>query len=356
MYIFHLLSLLILSFSPLTHAFPTATTDNRNLFPPRPLPLPVRVVHEFPKGTFIENIALRRNNQILITLLAPRPDLYQVDPLSIRPPILIHTFADYTGVLGITEVDPDIFYVVTGNFSLKTLDFLPGASSVFEVDFRKFNPWDKTPAAVRKVADFPNSTFLNGATLLSRDRGEILIADSGAGSVWKLNVRTGATTKVIADDPLLKPKPGSKPTNGINGVRIRNGVLYFTNSNFETFNRIPLNADGSAAVPASTIASGVAGDDFALDARGHAYVALTVENEVAKVEVPRGKVTVLAGSPEDQVTIAGPTSAAFGRTVLDKKSLYVVSTGGVQGYINAGNFTVGGRVSKIDLGLYGYYG
>ncbi|KAL8921530.1 MAG: hypothetical protein Q9208_005684 [Pyrenodesmia sp. 3 TL-2023] len=354
MHPFPFLALITFSLSALTYAVPTTTT-NTNLFPPRPLPLPVRVIREFPKGTFIENIALRRNGQILITLVAPRPELYQVDPLSIRPPILIHTFADYTSAFGIVEVDTDVFYVVTGNVTFEPLEPVPGASSVFEVDLSKFSPRKKTPAAVRKVADFRGSTLLNGATLLSRDRGEILIADSGAGSVWKLNVRTGATAKIITDDPLLKPKPGSMPVNGINGVRTRNGVLYFTNSNFETFNQVALNADGSAAGPASTIANGVAGDDFVLDAKGQAYVGLNVQNEVAKVEVPSGKVTVLAGSPQDQVTIAGPASAAFGRTVLDKKSLYVVSNGGLQGYIT-GNFTVGGRVSRIDLGLYGYYG
>ncbi|KAI4178627.1 MAG: hypothetical protein LQ346_007379 [Caloplaca aetnensis] len=347
------LAILHLSCSTLTHALPSLFP--KPVSPPHPLPLPVYVVHDFAKGTFVENIALRRNDQILVTLLAPSPDLYQVDPLSIHPPILIHTFAGYTGVLGIVEVDPDVFYVVVGNFSFETADFTPGASSVFEVDIRPFNPWKKAPAAIRKVADFPASTFLNGATLLSRERGEILVADSGAGAVWKLNVRTGATTKIIADDPLLKPKLGSKPTSGINGVHIRNGVLYFTNSDFATLNQIPLNADGSAAGPASTIASGVAGDDFALDAKGKAYVALNGANEVAKVDVPSGKVTVLAGSPQDQVTIAGPASAAFGRTLLDKKSLYIVSDGGLQGYIT-GNFTVGGRVSRIDLGLNGYYG
>ncbi len=341
--------LLTLSYSTSTHALPSLFP--KPLSPPHPLPLPVHVVHEFAKGTFVENIAVRRNDQIVVTIVAPRPDLYQIDPLSIHPPILIHTFAGYAGALGIVEVDPDVFYVVVGNFSLETFEFTPGASSVFEVVVRPFNPWKKTSAAIRKVADFPAATFLNGATLLSRERGEILIADSGAGAVWRLNVRTGATTKIIADDPLLKPNS----TNGVNGVRLRNGVLYFTNSDFATFNQLPLNADGSAAGPASTIASEVAGDDFALDAKGQAYVGLNAANEIAKVEVPSGKVTVLAGSPQDQVTIAGPASAAFGRTALDKKSLYIVSNGGLQGYAT-GNFTVGGRVSRIDLGLNGYYG
>ncbi|KAL8898671.1 MAG: hypothetical protein Q9207_006588 [Kuettlingeria erythrocarpa] len=354
MHLSHSLGLLLtLSYSTFTHALPSLSP--KPVSSPHPLPLPVHVVHEFAKGTFVENIAVRRNGQVLVTLVAPRPDLYQVDPLSTYPPILIHTFAGYTGAFGIVEVDPDVFYVVVGNVSLETLVFTPGASSVFEVDVRPFNPRKKTPAVITKVADFAASTFLNGATLLSRERGEILIADSGAGAVWKLNVRTGATTKIIADDPLLEPKLGSKPTAGVNGIHIRDRVLYFTNSNFATFNQMPLNADGSAAGPATTIASEVAGDDFALDAKGQAYVALNGENEVAKVEVPSGKVTVLAGSPQDQVTIAGPASAAFGRTVLDKKSLYIVSNGGLQGY-TTGNFTVGGRVSRIDLGLSGYYG
>ncbi|KAL8825594.1 MAG: hypothetical protein Q9170_007738 [Blastenia crenularia] len=350
-------SLLHLTLS-LTTFLPSAFTlpafSSHSLVPPHSLPLPVRTVHEFPKGTWVENLALRSSDSILATLVTT-PDLYQVSSLSLYPPILVHTFPGYSSLLGITEVAPDTFYVIAGNFSLATFTPVPGSSSVFEVNLNTFSRIKNTPATVRKIADFPDALFLNGATTLSRKTGDILLADSALGAVWKLNVRTAAITKVISDDPLLKPKPGSVPQNGINGLHIRNSVLYFTNSNLETFNSVPINADGTAKGPAETIASGIAADDFALDAKGQAYITVNAENEMAKVKVPGGETTVLAGSPEDTSTIAGPTAAAFGRGLIDKTSLYISSSGGIAGYIS-GNFTVGGRISRIDLGLDGYYG
>ncbi|KAI4089779.1 MAG: hypothetical protein LQ344_005144 [Seirophora lacunosa] len=339
-----------------THTSPTITHPRPSQ---RPLPLPVHVIHEFPKGTWIENIAVRPNDQILVSL-STSPDLYQIDPVPYRrPPILVHSFAGYTSLTGIVEVDPDVFYVVAGNFSFKKFEeFSPvfGSSSVFEVDFtnnsRVGKEETKETPAVRKVADFPTADLLNGAALLSRAAGNILLADSLAGAVWKLNVRSGAAAKVMADEPLLKPRRSS----GVNGLRVRGSTLFFTNSDLETLNRVPINASGSAAGAATAIVGGLAVDDFTLDDEGQAYVAVSdATNEVVKVAVPGGGVTVLAGSPQDQATIAGPTGAAFGRGLLDRRSLYVSSTGGIQGYLG-GNFTVGGRVSRIDVGSAGYYG
>ncbi|KAL8996970.1 MAG: hypothetical protein Q9188_006441 [Gyalolechia gomerana] len=332
----------------------TLTVPLTALIARRSLPLPVRTVHEFPKGTWIENVAIRSTSSILATL-ATAPELYQISPLSRYSPVLIHSFAGYSTLLGITETYPDIFYVAAGNFSFQTMAATPGSSSLFEVDFNAFSRTKNIPAKVRKIADLPDAGFLNGAVTLNSTNGDILIADSAAGALWKVNVRTGAVTNVIPDEPLLKPIPGRMPEMGINGVHIRDGVLYFTSTNQGILGRVPLNADGTAAGPATSIASGLPADDFTLDAKGQAYLFINIHNQVAKVAVPGGEATVLAGSEADLSTIAGPSSGAFGRTVLDKTSLYVGSNGGIPGY-SGGNFTVGGRISRIDVGLSGYYG
>ncbi|KAI4120609.1 MAG: hypothetical protein LQ338_006885, partial [Usnochroma carphineum] len=198
MHLLHPLKALTLSLSSLIHltnCLPAPTSPNPDaLIPPHPLPLPVHIIHEFPKGTWVENLALRPSNQILTTLVTS-PDLYQIDPLSLRPPILIHSFQGYTSLTGIVEVDPDVFYIVAGNFSLETFTPTPGSSSVFEVNLNTFNPTKNQGARIRLIADFPDAVFLNGATLLSRPRGEILLGDSAGGTVWYLNVRTGAAPR-----------------------------------------------------------------------------------------------------------------------------------------------------------------
>lgn len=343
---------LTLSFTALIPS--TLTIPLASLIPQRSLPLPVRVVHEFPKGTWIENIAIRSSSSILATL-ATAPELYQISPLSLYEPVLIHRFPGYTTLLGITETYKDIFYVAAGNFSFQTMSSTPRSCSLLEVDLTKYSRSQNDGAKIRKIVDLPDAGFLNGAVTLNRTSGDILIADSAAGRVWKVNVRTATVTNAIPGEPLLKPIPGRMPEMGVNGIKIRDSELYFTSTNQGIFGRIPLNADGTAAGPATAIASGLDADDFNLDAKGQAYLFINIGNEVVKVGVPGGGAKVLAGSQADLRTIAGPSSGAFGRTVLDKTSLYVGSNGGIPGYAG-GNFTVGGRISRIDVGLGGYYG
>lgn len=312
------------------------------------LSLPVQVIHEFPLGTFVENLAVRRNGQILVTL-GTAPELYQVDPLQLHAPILIHTFSNATDLTGIVEVDPDVFYVAAGKFNIKTLQSVPGSYSIYKVDMNAFSPSPHITAAITKVADFPDSVFLNGLTLLDPEASLILIADSGAGTVLRLHVRTGEIRKVL-EDPLMKPS--SIPAAGVNGIKIRDGVLFWTNTNAETFNRIPIHPDGTATGAGSTVASGIAGDDFVFNKRGDAFIAQNGRIDLVLLESKRGNEMIIAGSP-DSTSLAGPSACQFGRTLFDKDSLYVTTDGGIAQYIT-GNFTIGGMVSRIDVGKAGY--
>lgn len=92
--------------------------------PPSP-PITTNVTWQFPNETWIENISVRSNGQILVTLLTT-PDLYQVDPFGEAKPKLIQRFPNALGLLGITELEEDVFVVVAGNYSLKTGTNTPG--------------------------------------------------------------------------------------------------------------------------------------------------------------------------------------------------------------------------------------
>ena len=312
------------------------------------LPLPVHVIHEFPLGTFVENLAVRRNGQILVTL-GSAPEFYQVDPLKTRGPVLVHTFSNATSLFGIVEVDLDVFYVAAGKGSIKTFLSVPGSFSVYKVDMTAFSPDPHTTATITKVTDFPDSIYLNGLTLLNREAGLILVADGGAGTVLRLNVRTGEIRKVL-EDPLMIPT--SVPATGVNGIKIRDGALFWTNTNTETFNRIPIHPDGTAAGVGATVASGIAGDDFVFNKKGNAFISQNSQNDLVFLDPKGGSKTVIAGSL-DSTTLAGPSACQFGRTLFDKNSLYVTTDGGLAGYIT-GNFTVGGTVSRIDVGKADY--
>ena len=340
------LTLFLISICPFTLAKPTV----KSIIPRRSLPLPVHVVHEFPKGTWVENLAIRKNDQILTTFVTA-PEIYQVDPLSIYEPILIYTFP-YTSTLGITEVEDDLFYVAMRNITLTTLTPIPGSWAVWEVNMTSFSTHN--PAKARKIADLPNAVLLNGMTLLNKSKRLVLIADSVLGIVWRLDGRTGKVSKAI-DDPSMKAPPGSSSPIAINGVEIlpgSTGTLYFSNSAAGTLNSISIHADGSAKAPAMTVVLGLFIDDFLLDGKGNAYLNLNDANSEAKLKLEGAVETVLAGSPQDKTTLAGPTACRFRRTKLNGTNLYISTNGGTAGY-RTGNFTVGGRISRIDLD--GYY-
>ena len=70
----------------------------------------------FPKQYFLENLAIRRDNSVLVTV-ANHKELWYVPPVHGPVPVeptCIHKFADVP--CGIVEPEPDVFYLVSGNF------------------------------------------------------------------------------------------------------------------------------------------------------------------------------------------------------------------------------------------------
>ena len=306
----------------------------------------VRTVYQFPNGTWLENIAVRTNGQLLLSFLTA-PDLYQIDPSTSEAPVLIHRFPG-TGTLGIAEIDQDVFAVAAGNVTVTAT--IPGTYSVWKVDMRTFDASSGSPATVAKIADIPEAQILNGATLLNQGSGIVLFADSIAGVVWGLDTRTGEYDKVL-DDPLMKP--GAGPTSiGINGIRARNSSVYFTNSAQIVLARVPVHAaNGTAAGAFEVVARPNASfvDDFALRPKdAAAFVATNHDNSLLEVYTAgekAGMSRVVEGSM-DSTVFTGTTAAAFGRTVSDRGVLYVTTSGAVNG-----SFVEGARVLAVDTAM-----
>ncbi|CAM6129036.1 unnamed protein product [Calypogeia fissa] len=90
------------------------------LFPQKdlpPLPLPLELVYEFPNITWVENLAIRSNGEILITLA--EPNLYLVNTTA-KSATLVYTFPHVLNLGGITELDHDIFYLAAGQHHNQT--------------------------------------------------------------------------------------------------------------------------------------------------------------------------------------------------------------------------------------------
>ncbi len=328
----HLYQIALIGISSLVLAVSQAPSSNLNTQNDLQHSLPVKIIHQFPGGNSVENLAVRQNGKVLTTII-DHPELYQIDPFHGETAELIsNSFGPVSGLFGIIETYRDIFYVAAGNFSTTTFASIPGTYSVWKVDLTSH----QIPAPTSKIADFPG--MLNGMALLSKEKDLILIADSVAGIVWRLNVCSGEALPIIKIPEMLPPPPPAFQL-GVNGIKIRDGVLYFTNTGANTFYRLPIHANGTAAGNPSIVASGLDFvDDFQFNDRGDAFIALNFVGELVEV-TPKGKKTVLVGNTT--LTLPNPTAVQFGRTFADRQSLYITEDG---------NATRGGRLSRVDVG------
>ncbi|KAL6799428.1 hypothetical protein GGI42DRAFT_361341 [Trichoderma sp. SZMC 28013] len=291
-----------------------------------------RLIHQFANGTTVENIAVRSNGNLLVTLTSS-PELYEIDPFNPKSLKLIHHFSGYLALLGITEVSPDVFTLNAGNFSLETgVD--PGSWAVWQVAFHN------EQTNISKVTDIPEAQFLNGMTTLESTPNTILTADSALGVVYSVNTHTGEY-KVVLEDETFKIAPGAPLPIGVNGIRYLDHYVYYTNSFDPLFGRVPVSKSGCAVGDYETIFTGNFGDDFTVTPQA-AYIAGNPANVITEVKLD-GENKVIAGNINSSL-VAGATSVHFGRTVRDKHVLYVTTTGTV----NA-TFTEGGKIVALDI-------
>lgn len=328
------------------------TTQQR---PVPSIPLSVEVMYQFPPGTWIENLAVGSNGLMVATSLFA-PEIYQVNAKT-HTGSLVAEIPAATGLLGIVEIEKNVFYVVAANISATLISPTAGDFAVWRVDlntFNKPNNNNKALAKVEKVVDIPQAKFLNGATVLSRKEGTLLIADSVLGAVFRVNTRS-KEVKLVIEDPLFGVSSAAAVAVGINGIKLdRNGDLYFTNSNQNLLGKIPIQPDGTAKAKGQVLSSsGIESvDDFAVGPKVGFFVAQNGLDRLAFVPPAGGNATILVRST-DQPGLKGPTSAAIGKGKgkLGRESLYVGTNGGLASYLS-GNATVGGTISRLDIGEF----
>lgn len=321
---------------------------------PHSLPLPIDIVYKFPYPTWVQDLAVRANGRVLVTLLTT-PDLWEIDPSGKRKARLVHHFREHLGLTGITEMKPNLYYVAGGNvtiikaagaatstgFTLSGAN-VPGAWDIYAVDK------SCRPLKIYKVAHVGQAINIDGITTLNAEKGLLLLSDSVAGLIYKLDVYTGKSETVI-DDPSLKNVPTI--AIGVHKLRIRDGYLYFDNSAQQTFVRIKINPDGTKAGEAEILSTGINSNGFDFDTKGDAFLTENTPNALGYVPVGGGPQTILAGVPlAPPETCPGVQSAQFGRTPADREVLYITTTGGL-----ASQLGLPGTLSKVKIGEYGYY-
>ena len=309
--------------------------------------LPTQVIYEFQNLTWIENLAIRSNGDLLLTILSA-PELYSLTPAPSSTPSLLHTFPNAVGLVGIVETHPNTFILVTGNFSLT--GSYTDSWTAWKVHFNSLTR-DERPE-ITKVADLPGAGLLNGVEVLPGNPNEVLIADSSLGKVWKLNVRSGDFGTVIEVPEMGSPANGTQSAVGINGLHIRDQYLYWTNSDAGAFYRIQIDSAGFSMLEAKAeivfLSVGFE-DDFILDGRGTAWITTGPQNTVLGIggaTAGKGLLDVSIGSIYSE-TVEGSTACKFGRGAADRETLYVVTNGGLEKAIN-GTVITGGKVVAVD--------
>jgi hypothetical protein len=302
----------------------------------------VTPVYRFAKGTWVENIAVQANGNLLLTR-SDKPELWRVEVPSSKPAVsLVHQFANATRLAGIAEFAPDQFAVIAGDVPDPTSMGSKGPGHIWRVDLSASDgSTPKAKVVLATAGPVPNSTWLNGLAALPPPSMAVLASDSQVGVVYRVDLTTGAAAVALADGTM-----DGFGVGGVNGVRVRGNELYYTNTVQGLFARVPIDGiTGKATGPPEVLARDIDGvDDFALGpGTDEAFLTNPLAGVVYRVDFAAKKATVVA---QDASLLTGPTSAQFGRAKGDERTLYIVTSGDM---LADANKDTGGRVVSIKV-------
>lgn len=178
---------------------------------------------------------------------------------------------------------------------------------------------------------------------------KLLVPDSYKGVVWGVDLKEKSVEVAIDLPEMHADATNGKTKVGVNGVKLFERDLYFTNSNLASLFRAKFNPH-KGCVEEGGVVEKVASDevfmdDFAVGKDGVVWVTTNAGGLVKAVGSDGGVATV-AGK-KGSLEVAGPTACAFGRGNDDKEVLYVVTTGGLGGGVDGG-LKEGGKIVGVD--------
>lgn len=292
--------------------------------------------------TWLENVRVRSNGNVLATQIGPPANLLSFDPSQAEPEaVLIQNFPSILGLSGITEVKPDVFVITGANTTGSNISDPPvNATKVWIVDFNQGqgnNPLIELIAepVLPQVTDFNGLTTFNETTILASAtfQDTVVAMDITTGDYW-----------TVFDDALMA---------SINGIKVgQDGYLYWTGNS--GLARAPLYSNLTLGTAESLYDGSyddfaVSYDGFALATDGTRY-AYMADNEDAIqqliIDDATGNVTsaVLVAETTNSTTWGKPTGCDFGRTESQKNKVYCVSGGS----LTTGS-TLGGQLFELTV-------
>ena len=218
----------------------------------------------FPPKYFLENLAVRVDNSVLVTAMNAKELWYIPPPQDHHEviPVCLHTFNEPT--TGIVELEPDIFLIFTGNL------YTTHEAFAQELNLRGWQPG--SPVAPKLLCRFPEQARgLNGCCLIAPKI--VLVADCFAGLIWRLDFnpdQSAPSVRIWLKHESMGYYPGTmKPEQpGVNGVHFaaKSNYLFYTATARKLLMRVKVDAETlePIAVP-ELVSAGRMGDDFCLD-------------------------------------------------------------------------------------------
>ena len=269
----------------------------------------------FPKGYFLENLAVRADNSLLVTALKTR-ELWYVPPA--KPgeqvePLLLFTF-DHPP-MSIVEPEANVFYLCTSD------GYATHASGLHRIDLRGWKPGQAIHPEL--VLAFPAAVrALNGSCLIGKRT--IVVADSFASLIWRVELtddgRSASASIWLKHYSMLHHPGEMKPEQpGVNGLRFsqKTSYVYYTATVLKLFMRVRVDRETLAPLGIPEYLGGDRMmDDFLLNEdEGVAYVTTHRENTIDRMSLEPDRNEEresVAGNPFDE-ELVGPSSGAWGR-------------------------------------------
>jgi len=261
-------------------------------------PVPADTLSQWPPGTFLENLAPAPGGGWLVSVPSHRR-IDRVDSTGAHEPFAALTHHP-TGIVA----DGDGALVLSGTIGVPDWQLVrvrPGG-------------------AAQPVCELPELRFGNG---MRRAGDRLLATDSARGLVLAIDPAAGTSTVWLAHPRLTGPSPDI-PMPGANGIAVRDGWVYLSNTGRGLLLRCPLDSPDPAA-DLQVVARRLAADDFAVHPGGRIFLATHYLNSVLQLD-PDGR----------RLDIAGPEQGAAGATAValdpaDPATLFVTTTGGMVG-------------------------
>src|SRR5215469_2487349 len=274
-------------------------------------------VATFPKNYFLENLAVRSDDSVLVTVLNHQ-ELWYVPASNdeqLVEPELLFTFPQ--PAMGIVEVEPDVFYTsVSDIYTWKE-------SYLYRLDLNAWKPGQTVHP--ESVLRFPEPIRgLNGSCVVAP--GIIFHADSWAGLIWRVDLH-GADGRPKASVWLQHDSMGYMAKTyyqniqlpGINGIQYspKRGYLYYTGSAKQLFMRAKVDPISFNPVGEVEVVGRGRFDDFWIDEdAGVAYMASHPLNTIDRLALEPsengGEILSIAGKPFNDELI-GPSAGHWGR-------------------------------------------